>query len=115
MLDCDWSSDVCSSDLDAFVFASVTETQGLVLLEAMAQGLPVIGLAAMGAKDILAPNLGCMTPLAEVDAFADALVRLMKDPDLRARLGREAKAYAVTWSDRALAGRLAGVYRQMAS
>ncbi len=103
----------CYAAADAFVFASTTETQGLVLLEAMAQGLPVIGLAAMGAKDILSPNLGCMTPLAEVDSFADAIVRLMKDPDLRARLSREAREYAVTWSDRALAARMARLYREM--
>ncbi|MBI5330647.1 MAG: glycosyltransferase [Betaproteobacteria bacterium] len=103
----------CYAAADAFVFASLTETQGLVLLEAMAQGLPVIGLAAMGTKDILAPNLGCMTPLAELDSFAEAIVRLMKEPDLRTRLSAEAREYATRWSDRALAARLAGLYRTM--
>lgn len=98
---------------DAFVFASVTETQGLVLLEAMAQGLPVIALPAMGTKDILSPSLGCMTPQAEAGAFADAIVRLVRDAALRARLSAEARAYAANWSDRALAARLASLYRDM--
>jgi glycosyltransferase involved in cell wall biosynthesis len=40
---------------DAFVFASSTETQGLVLLEAMALGVPVIAPAILGTKDILSP------------------------------------------------------------
>ena len=43
---------------DAFVFASRTETQGLVLLEAMALGVPVVSTAVMGTRDILAPGRG---------------------------------------------------------
>jgi glycosyltransferase involved in cell wall biosynthesis len=44
---------------DAFVFASRTETQGLVLLEAMAQGCPVVAQSVMGTADILGPQRGC--------------------------------------------------------
>jgi 1,2-diacylglycerol 3-alpha-glucosyltransferase len=43
----------CYRAADVFVFASKTETQGLVLLEAMALGVPVVGLAEMGTKDVL--------------------------------------------------------------
>ena len=45
---------------DAFVFASRTETQGLVLLEAMALGLPVVSTAVMGTRDILEPGRGAL-------------------------------------------------------
>ena len=44
----------CYRAADVFVFASPTETQGLVLLEAMAQGAPVVSTAVMGTIDVLA-------------------------------------------------------------
>ena len=45
---------------DAFVFASRTETQGLVLLEAMALGVPVVSTAVMGTREVLAQGRGCL-------------------------------------------------------
>ena len=52
----------CYAAADAFVFASRTETQGLVLLEAMAAGLPVLALAEMGTIDILGAARGAIVP-----------------------------------------------------
>jgi 1,2-diacylglycerol 3-alpha-glucosyltransferase len=49
----------CYCAADVFVFASKTETQGLVLLEAMALGVPVVALAEMGTKDVLQEGAGC--------------------------------------------------------
>ena len=47
----------CYAAGDAFVFASRTETQGLVLLEAMAQGTPVVSTAELGTRSILTARL----------------------------------------------------------
>ncbi len=49
----------CYAAADAFVFASRTETQGLVLLEAMAQGAPVVSTAALGTRSVL-PGSGAL-------------------------------------------------------
>ena len=101
----------CYAAADAFVFASRTETQGLVLLEAMAAGLPVVALAKMGTCDILDAGRGALVPDDDAHAFARALLRLLGDDRLRAQLGAQARAYAREWSDDALAGRLAALYR----
>lgn len=103
----------CYAAADVFAFASRTETQGLVLLEAMAMGLPVVALAAMGTTDILARGRGCLTPADDVADFAAALCRLLDDGQLRARLSAEAKGYATEWSDQRMAGRLAELYRSL--
>jgi glycosyltransferase involved in cell wall biosynthesis len=103
----------CYAAADVFVFASRTETQGLVLLEAMAAGLPVVALAAMGTVDILGARRGALVPDDHPDAFAQTLLRLLGDTALRARLSTEARAYAAEWSDDKLAGRLADLYRQL--
>ena len=97
----------CYAAADAFVFASQTETQGLVLLEAMAMGIPVVALAEMGTRDILEPGRGCLVPPAEPGAFAQALTGLLADPALRQRLAREAQEYVQEWSAPACAKRLA--------
>ncbi len=97
---------------DCFVFASVTETQGLVLLEAMSLGVPVVALAARGTADLLEAGEGALAPGPEVGAFAGAVARLLGDRPLRQRLAAEARALASRWSADALAGRLAAIYRQ---
>lgn len=105
----------CYAAADAFVFASRTETQGLVLLEAMAAGLPVVGLAEMGTVDILAPGRGCVVPPAEPAAFGEAVGRLLARPDAWRHLRDEARAYAAEWSDAVMAGRLAALYASLRS
>ncbi|MBP5996365.1 MAG: glycosyltransferase [Azonexus sp.] len=104
----------CYAAADVFVFASRTETQGLVLLEAMAAGLPVIALAEMGTIDILAPGRGAFCPPAEPRAFGEMLGHFLNRSDAWRHLAEEAPAYAREWSDAAMAARLAGLYRELA-
>jgi 1,2-diacylglycerol 3-alpha-glucosyltransferase len=100
---------------DAFIFASRTETQGLVLLEAMAQRCPVVGLSAMGTADILEPRRGCRIAPDDPTGFAKVLVDLLNDPETCVRLGHEARGYAQEWSDHALARQLAEHYGHLIS
>ena len=95
---------------DAFVFASRTETQGLVLLEAMALGLPVVSTAVMGTRDILEPKLGALVAREDETEFAARVVDLLRDPALRARLSREAHSYAMEWSAPRMAARMLQLY-----
>ncbi len=98
---------------DLMVFASRTETQGLVLLEAMAAGCPVLGLAAMGTADILLPQRGCRVAADDVNDFAKAWLDLINGPEVLAALSAEAPIYASEWSDAAMARRLADLYREL--
>ena len=103
----------CYAAADAFVFASRTETQGLVLLEAMAVGVPVVSTAVMGTRDVVGPGRGALVPEDEPDAFAAAVVRLLGDPVLRARLSGEGRLYVGEWHADALARRLEAFYVQV--
>lgn len=85
---------------DAFVFASRTETLGLVVLEAMSSGLPVIAAPAGGVADHLRDDVnGLAYSAGDVAAFADAMVRLVLDDALGRRLAQGARrtAEALTW------------------
>jgi phosphatidylinositol alpha 1,6-mannosyltransferase len=85
---------------DAFVFASVTETLGLVVLEAMASGLPVIAAPAGGVRDHLRnQENGLAFPEGDVASMARAMVALATQPELTRRLARGARltAEALTW------------------
>jgi glycosyltransferase involved in cell wall biosynthesis len=101
----------CYRAADLFVFGSRTETQGLVLLEAMALGTPVVALADMGTKDILGAERGCRIAPNDAAGFAAVVSGLLDDPELRHQLALEAQSYARTWSADAMGARLAGLYR----
>jgi phosphatidylinositol alpha 1,6-mannosyltransferase len=85
---------------DAFLFASLTETLGLVVLEAMASGLPVIAPAAGGVADHLRDDVnGIVIPPRGIDAMATSIVNLTLDAQRRRRLGDGARrtALALDW------------------
>jgi phosphatidylinositol alpha 1,6-mannosyltransferase len=85
---------------DAFVFASVTETLGLVVLEAMASGLPVIAAPAGGVRDHLRNEENGLTfSEGDVGSMARAMAALATEPELTRRLARGARltAEALTW------------------
>ena len=78
--------------MDLFVLASHSETYGMVTIEAMAAGLPVIGTAAGGTVEIIRDGeTGLLAPPQDVAALTEALLRLISDPDLRERLGATAR------------------------
>lgn len=99
---------------DAFVFASLTETLGLVILEAMASGTPVIAAPAGGVADHLVhEHNGLAYPGDDVAAFASAMARIARDQVLRVKLAAGAlhTAQALSWESEL--DRLDASYRQV--
>ncbi len=100
----------CYRAADVFVFASRTETQGLVLLEALAQGTPVVSTAVMGTVDVLQGVQGGIVVSEDVELFADATARVLRDPALRETLSAHAREDAARWSSKVMAERLLRLY-----
>ncbi|CAB1368737.1 glycosyltransferase [Denitratisoma oestradiolicum] len=103
----------CYAAADLFVFSSRTETQGLVLLEAMAAGLPVYAFAALGTRDIVEPQQGAVAAPEELAAFAAGLTELLADRPRLAHLSVAARQFAQSWSAPDRARQLAGLYRSL--
>jgi glycosyltransferase involved in cell wall biosynthesis len=79
--------------LDVSVNASVREPFGLVLLEAMASGVPVVAVDAAGPSEILAHRRsGWLAPSDRPSDLAEGIGALLSDPELRDRIVAEAKA-----------------------
>ena len=100
----------CYAAANVFAFASRTETQGLVLLEAMAQGAPVVSTAELGTRSILKPDCGAVVVAERQDEFAAAVIRVLQSPALQKELGDRGRVYAKTWSSASMARRLADLY-----
>ena len=95
---------------DVFVFASRTETQGLVLLEAMALGVPVVSLAEMGTIDILEAGKGALIANNDEADFSAKVCQLLGSAALRQQLSADGRQYAEQWDAAKQAQRLAQFY-----
>ncbi|MDP2354749.1 MAG: glycosyltransferase, partial [Beijerinckiaceae bacterium] len=103
----------CYRAADVFVFASRTETQGLVLLEAMAQGTPVVSTAVMGTADVLSDMKGATISPEDEAVFARLTADLLSAPDKRAVRSCLAEGDASAWSSRRFAKRLISLYESL--
>jgi len=81
---------------DIFIHAGDPEPFGLVNVEAMAMGLPVVAFAHGALPEIVVDGVtGILTPAIDESAMTRAVLRLIADPELRLRMGQTAKRLAV--------------------
>ncbi|MCD4699480.1 MAG: glycosyltransferase [Phycisphaerae bacterium] len=96
---------------DIFVFSSEGDTQGLVLIEAMAAGTPVVAVEAPGPKDVLQAGGGVLVRSDE-EAFAAQVERVLGDVQLRNRLQVSARQVAQMYAPDQVIDRMLAVYEE---
>ncbi len=96
---------------DVFVFSSLVDTQGLVLVEAMAAGTPVVAVEALGPADVLVEGGGLLVPTEE-EAFARAVLALLLDEPRRCLLGEQAVRAAQRYAVPSITARMVDVYHE---
>lgn len=100
---------------DAFVLSSRFEGLPLALMEALAMGLPVVATASAGASECVTDRRDALlVPVGDVSALADALGRLVDEPDLRAGLASRADATAHRFDIARMATEIEGLYTELA-
>jgi glycosyltransferase involved in cell wall biosynthesis len=86
----------------AFLFTSLCDSTGTVVLEAMSHGLPLITLDHQGVGTFVPDDAAIKVPVTNpeetVAAFAEAILALSKSPDRRRQLGMAARRYALSQS-----------------
>jgi len=97
---------------DVFSFASITETQGLVTIEAMAAGLPVVSVDGSGTHDIVEPGKQGILVENDPDALAKGLDELLSDPHRIKRFSNGALKKAKTFDVNLLSKQVVRVYEQ---
>ena len=95
-----------------FGFASITETQGLATLEAMAAGLPVVAVDASGTRDILKHGQQGYLVENDADALAAGIKKLLSNPDRMQKFAEAAYKKAQSFNIEKLTERLLDVYEQ---
>jgi 1,2-diacylglycerol 3-alpha-glucosyltransferase len=101
----------CGADI--FTFASVTETQGIVLVEAMAAGLPVVAIRATGSQEMVEHEKQGLLVDYNLDMFAQQITRLLRDDELRQRYSAQAVVRASELSSRTMARKLERQYQML--
>lgn len=97
---------------DVYCFASVSETQGLVTMEAMAAGLPVVAVRATGSRDVVDEGVQGLLTHNDSDSLARGILRLLDDSSLRARMRASAVDKARLFDSSVQAEKLLAVYEE---
>jgi glycosyltransferase involved in cell wall biosynthesis len=97
---------------DIYVHSAFSEAFGLVLLEAMAAGLPVVCLDGKGNRDIMREKYnGFMIPKPDVELFAEKIIQLINDKDLYAHISENAESFAKDYDIKAYVEKLMQIYK----
>lgn len=96
-----------------FTIASTTETFGIVTIEALASRVPVLAVKAPGAVDILTDGVDGLLVDNDVEKFANALEKIIREPELREKLSRGALKTSEKYSIDTISERMLNLYREV--
>ncbi len=95
-----------------FVFPSVTETQGLVTIEAMLSGIPVVAVGAMGTLTVMGGDNGGFMVKPDEAEFSARVRDLLRNPALYNEKAADAREHAKSWTIDTMAGKLQTIYAE---
>ena len=102
----------CYSAADVFVFSSKSETQGIVPLEAMAQGTPVVAIAEMGIASIIKNNEGAFATKDNLEEFVSCVKKLISNDKLHTSQSKKAYKYVKeNWAASVQAEKVVSFYK----
>ena len=96
---------------EIFVFPSLTDTQGLVTLESMLSGTPVVGIGVLGTLAVMGGNNGGFMVKNDAAEFTNRVLELLENPELHRSKSLEAKVHARSWSIEELTKKLIEFYK----
>lgn len=100
-------------NFDAFVFSSVNEGLPLVILEAMAAGLPIVSTGVGGIPEVVSKESAWLCPPGDAEALADAILQAVNCPDLRERGETARRLAASAYGLEHMAARYADLYSRL--
>lgn len=95
-----------------FVFASKTETQGMVLLEAMAGGCPVVAVNSSGVHDVIEDGFNGFKVPENIETWAESIILLLENRELIDTLSGNSKEFAEKYSGDKIAEKVLRLYRR---
>jgi len=101
------------AEADLFVHTSRFESQGVVLLEAAASGLPIVSTAVGIAQEMERAGAARIVRPADPDHIADEIVRLLDDPAARAALGEKARLFAAGFDRTITSAKFLEIYQEL--
>jgi len=100
---------------DIFVFPSLTDTQGLVTLEAMFSGIPVVAIGVLGTLMVMGGDNGGFMVKDDPKEFTDRVLQLLNDKELYRKKSEEARNHAQAWSLGEITKKLLAIYKETIS
>lgn len=98
---------------ELFALASTSETQSMVLLQAMACGVPAVGARAQALPEFITREVGRLAAPGDAEGFAAQIGLLLDRPGLRERLGRQARAQAQRFALDTVAAQWSRLYAEL--
>lgn len=98
---------------DLFIYAATTETQGIIISEAQAVGLPVVAVGAYGVAEMVNEGFDGFLTSESAVALAEKSLSVLQNEELRYRLGNQARESAQQISAASTAAKMAGVYENL--
>ena len=95
---------------DLFLFSSKSETQGIVLLEAMAAYLPVFAIRATGVSDVVVNGENGVLSSDSITEWADNLISILKNPAVLIKMRSSARTTALLYDEKSIANQILESY-----